>query len=151
MQPEETKQSARAALAAANQARQHLADQARWSWPRHALVGVQIGVLVSGPAFGIPGILAALGFVVITTPLIIWQDRQRDGFFINGYKAGPTRRIAVLIAGSGILLLVAGIALRDWLGWSAAPLVCGGIALLTGTLGSRWWEHVYRQDLDRPA
>lgn len=147
MQQDEAEQ----ALAAVAQAQQRLAGQARWSWPRHALVGLQMGALVGSPAFGIPGIMAALGLVLITTPLIIWRDRQRDGFFVNGYKRGPTRRIAAMIAGSSILLLIAGMWLRDRLDWPLAPLICGAIALLIGTLGSRWWEHVYRQDLDRPA
>lgn len=151
MQPDEAKQTARAALAAANQARQQLAGQARWSWPRHALVGLQLGGLVASPAFGMFGIVVAIVLVVLTTPLIVWIDRRRDGFFVNGYKSGPTRRVAFLIAASGIGLLIAGLVLRDQLGWPAAPLVCGVIALLVGTLGSRWWEQVYRQDLDRPA
>ena len=93
----------------------------------------------------------ALGFVLISTPLIIWHDRRRDGFFINGYKAGPTRRVAMMIAAGSLLLLVAGIVLRDELGWTSAPLACGAAALVAGTLGSRWWERVYRQDLDRPV
>ena len=149
--PDELKQAARAALDAANQARQQLAGQAHWSWPRHALVGLQLGGLVASPAFGLFGIVVAIILVLITTPLIVWFDRRRDGFFVNGYKSGPTRRVAYLMAASGIGLLIGGLALRDRFDWPAAPLVCGVIALLVGTFGSRWWEQVYRRDLDRPA
>ncbi|MCZ8019351.1 hypothetical protein [Novosphingobium sp.] len=150
-QPEELKQAARAALEAANQARQQLAGQAHWSWPRHALVGLQLGAVVASPAFGPYVMIAVLGLVLISTPLVIWFDRRRDGFFVNGYKSGPTRRVAYLMAASGIGLLIGGLALRDRFDWPSAPLVCGVIALLVGTFGSRWWEQVYRRDLDRPA
>jgi hypothetical protein len=95
--------------------------------------------------------IAVLGLVLISTPLVIWFDRRRDGFFVNGYKSGPTRRVAYLMAASGIGLLIGGLALRDRFDWPSAPLVCGVIALLVGTFGSRWWEQVYRRDLDRPA
>ena len=149
--PDELKQAARAALDAANQARQQLAGQAHWSWPRHALVGLQLGGMVASPAFGMFGIVVAIILVLFTTPLIVWFDRRRDGFFVNGYKSGPTRRVAYLIAASGIGLMIGGLVLRDRFDWPAAPLVCGVIALLVGTFGSRWWEQVYRRDLDRPA
>lgn len=149
--PDELKQAARAALDAANQARQQLAGQAHWSWPRHALVGLQLGGLVASPAFGLFGLIAAIILVLVTTPLIVWSDRRRDGFFVNGYKSGPTRRVAYLMAAGGIGLLIGGLALRDGFDWPSAPLVCGVIALLVGTFGSRWWEQVYRRDLDHPA
>lgn len=147
MQPEEAEQ----ALAAVAQARRRLAYQTRWSWPRHALVGLQMSALVASPAFGLIGMLAGLALVLVTTFLIIWHDRRRDGFFINGYKSGPSRRVALAIAGGGVLLLVFGALLRDQLGWWPAPLACGLIALVLGTLGSKWWEQVYRRDLDQPA
>lgn len=128
-------------------ARRGLERHARWSFGRHACVGLIAGSMVAG--FALPGawpiIVAAIG--LMSTALVIARDRRRDGFFVSGYRPGQTRRLtfaAVLLTWGALLVAVV---LRIEFGLVWAPVVVGIVVALAVTASSILWERVYRREL----
>lgn len=138
--------AAREALASVDAVRARMAGRARWSWGRHAAFGATMGGLVASYALPVPQLFIGLGACMLATAAIAWRDRRRDGFFINGYRAGATRRIALTIAATTVLLLLLGMAFKAE--WRWAPLLAGVVAAGAATLGSVAWERAYRREMD---
>lgn len=137
------------ALASVRQAQARLGKRAHWSTGRHAAFGALLGGLVG--SYALPGNLPflGLGLCLAATALVVRRDRARDGFFINGYRAGRTRLITLtvlLVTLSALgLAMFARMALDLW--WP--PILLGVAVAVVGTLGSRMWESAYRADLRR--
>jgi putative exporter of polyketide antibiotics len=138
---------ARRALAALGDTRRRMAQRAHWSLPRHIAAGALIGLLVASYALPTPAQLAALAVVLAATALLVAADRRRDGFFVNGYRAGRTRRVAFLFVGIALTGLIAGIVGKLAYGLVWAPVAAGAIVAVLGTLASLAWERAYRADL----
>jgi hypothetical protein len=138
---------AREALAALQTSRERLAGQARWSLARHASVGAVLGILIA--SYALPMLLQVGTFVLCILVLrwIIVRDRKRDGFFVNGYRPGKTRIVAIAMAVVAVSVLLLALASARLLGLWWAPLVLGALMLPVATLMSLWWERVYRREL----
>lgn len=135
------------ALAAVAETRSRFAQRAHWSLPRHLAVGLLMGLLVASYALPEAGTMAVLGLVILLVLLVIARDRARDGFFVNGYRKGRTRTIALLLAGASILALGAALAGKHLYGMGWAPIAAGAIMVAAGTWASIAWERAYRADL----
>ena len=144
---EQQEKEAERALAALSETRRRVAQRAHWSLPRHMAAGALVGLLVASYALPSPAQFAALAAVLVATALLVAADRRRDGFFVNGYRAGRTRRIAFLFVGIAMVGLIAGIAGKLAYGLVWAPLVAGAVVAVLGTLASLAWERAYRADL----
>src|SRR3569623_510746 len=86
------------ALAALAETRQRMAARAHWSFGRHLSVGLLLGLLAASYAFPPPVTIAASVLALAAVAVIVQRERKRDGFFVNGYRAGRTRRVAVSLA-----------------------------------------------------
>jgi hypothetical protein len=135
------------ALAAVRAARAGVAGRARWSLARHAAFGGLMGGLIASYALPFPASLGGLVLCLALTGVVAATDRRRDGFFVNGYRAGRTRRIAIGIA----LFTIAALALAVWaqgagLWW--VPLVLGVLVFGVATRASIAWERAYQRELE---
>jgi len=138
---------ARSALDAKQFAEAQMARAATCPPWRHGVFGLMMGGLVASPAFEMPvrmGILAAL---LLLIPVIIHSDRKRMGMFINGYRRGKTRVVAIGILVVELSLyavaVVRGLDHHD----SVTPLVLGAAGVVIGTIGSMIWQRVFVREM----
>lgn len=127
-----------------------LAARTRWSLARHAAVGLLLGALIAG--YALPGSLPVMVVVVClgATFAIVGRDRRRDGFFVNGYRPGRTRRITFTLVAIAFAALVSAILLKERYGLDWAPVAIGIVLAVVATIVSIAWERVYRQELEEP-
>jgi len=135
------------ALAAKRAAEAQLARAATCPPWRHAVLGLLMGGLVASPAFDLPIRMAILVVILCSIPLIIHSDRKRLGMFINGYRRGKTRIVAV---GTVIVELalyfvsvVRGLDHND----HTTPLLLGVAGFLIGIAGSLLWQRVFVREM----
>jgi hypothetical protein len=137
----------RSALAAKQYAEAQMARAATCPPWRHAIFGLMMGGLVASPAFEMPIRMSILVIILACIPIIVQSDRKRTGMFINGYRRGKTRIVAI-----GILLvelslyavsIVRGLNHHDHI----TPLVLGAVGVLIGILGSRLWQRVFVSEM----
>ena len=145
--PDIEAEEAKRALAALGETRQRMAQRAHWSLPRHMATGAVMGILVASYALPASTQLAVAAVVLAATALIVAADRKRDGFFVNGYRAGRTRRVAFVFLALAIIGLAAGITGKVVYGLVWAPVAAGAIVAVLGTFASLAWERAYRADL----
>lgn len=132
-------------------ARGMLAARTRWSSARHAAVGLLLGGLIAG--YALPGSWPVVVVVVClaVTVAIVARDRQRDVFFVNGYRTGRTRPITFALAAIAFAALVSAISLKQRYGLDWAPVAIGIVLAIVATIVSIVWERVYRQELEEPG
>jgi len=135
------------ALAAKNVAEAQLARACNCPPWRHAVFGLLMGALVASPAFEIAIRMAILAAILCCIPIIIQSDRKRMGMFINGYRRGKTRVVAI-----GILAVELSMyALSAYYGMElhnmVIPLLLGAAGVLVGIWGSMMWQRVFVREL----
>lgn len=135
------------ALAAKRQAEAQIAKAATCPPWRHALFGLLMGGLIATPAFAFPLRMAILVVILCCIPVIIQSDRKRLGMFINGYRRGKTRIVAI-----GMLLVelcVYSISVYYGLGLNdhVMPLLLGLVGVLIGIAGSLLWQRVFVREM----
>ena len=137
----------RSALEAKQFAEAQMARAATCPPWRHAVFGLMMGGLVASPAFDMPIRISILVVLLALIPIIIHSDRKRMGMFINGYRRGKTRVVAI-----GILIVelslyavsvVRGLNHQD----HVTPLVLGAAGVLIGILGSMLWQRVFVREM----
>ena len=137
----------RAALAAKQHAEAQMARAATCPPWRHAIFGLMMGALVASPAFEMPLRLAILVLMLCCIPIIVQSDRKRMGMFINGYRRGKTRIVAIGILAIELSLyavaVIRGLDHQDHI----TPLVLGAVGVLIGILGSRLWQRVFVSEM----
>ncbi|RST29922.1 hypothetical protein HMF7854_03100 [Sphingomonas ginkgonis] len=135
------------ALTAKQGAERQLADMAMCPpWRHAAFAGLEAGLVVS------PAVPLVLRFVILLAVLfgmgfIVRSDRRRLGVFINGYRRGRTRMVAL-----PLLLLLLGIyGLSVYLGLSRglplASVALAGLAFVVAYQGSVIWQRVFVREL----
>lgn len=138
---------ARSALEAKQLAETQMAKAATCPPWRHALFGLMMGGLVATPAFEMPMRLFVVAFLLAIMPIIVQSDRKRMGLFINGYRRGKTRIVAVGIVIVELSLysisLMLGVDHHD----RVAPLLLGLAAAAIGILGSLLWQRVFVREM----
>ena len=138
---------ARTALEAKHYAEAQMARAANCPPWRHAVFGLLMGGLVASPAFDMPIRMTILVLILCCIPIIIHSDRKRMGMFINGYRRGKTRVVAI-----GILLVelslyavavIRGLDHHD----HTTPLLLGVAGVLIGIAGSMLWQRVFVREM----
>lgn len=138
---------AMSALAAKRDAEAQIARACNCPPWRHAVFGLLMGALVASPAFEFGVRTVILVLILCCIPIIIQSDRKRLGMFINGYRRGKTRLVAV-----GTLLVELSIyAVSVYYGLSldnhVVPLLLGVLGVLVGIAGSLLWQRVFVREL----
>ncbi|MFL6736742.1 MAG: hypothetical protein ACJ8F4_06745 [Sphingomonas sp.] len=135
------------ALAAKQAAEAQLAKAATCPPWRHAVFGLLMGGLVASPAFDFPIRMAILALILCCIPVIIQSDRKRLGMFINGYRRGKTRIVAVGVVIVELALywvsVIRGLDHQDHM----TPLLLGIVAVFIGILGSLLWQRVFVREM----
>lgn len=125
-----------------------LARRARWSLPRHGIVGLMAGSMIAGYALPDGWPVAIAVACLIGTAMVVVRDRRRDGFFVNGYRPGRTRWLTIGIAVLTCGALFGAIVLKARYDLCWAPIVIGVVMVIIVTGTSIAWERVYRQELE---
>ena len=138
---------ARSALEAKHYAEAQIARAATCPPWRHAVFGLLMGGLVASPAFDMPIRMLILVLILACIPIIIHSDRKRMGMFINGYRRGKTRIVAIgILAVELSLYAVAvfrGLDHNDHI----TPLLLGAAGVALGILGSMLWQRVFVREM----
>jgi hypothetical protein len=115
---------------------------------RHAVFGLLMGGLVASPAFDTVTRYAILVAILCCVPVIIHSDRKRMGMFINGYRRGKTRIVAIGILVIELSLyavsLHRGLELHDHI----TPLMLGVAGVAIGIAGSLLWQRVFVREMN---
>jgi len=114
---------------------------------RHAVFGLLFGGLIASVAFNTVGQYAILAVILCCIPLIIRSDRKRMGMFINGYRRGKTRVVALGIL--AVELSLYGVAVHRALdrGDHTTPLALALAGVVIGIAGSYLWQHVFVREM----
>jgi hypothetical protein len=141
---------AAAALEGARAARVRLADKTRCPPYMHAVFGGLLGGLVASEAASDRGTLIIEGIIIVIALTIFVVQRRRLGFFVNGYRRGRTRPVALGIVGVYLLLfsLAAYLKGEDGLHWPALAL--GVLMFGLGTWASVEWQARYQAEMAAP-
>ena len=138
---------ARAALAAKNDTQRQLAAASVCPPWRHAVFGLLFGVLVAAPAFDPPIRYAFIAAIFCAIPLIARSDRKRMGMFVNGYRRGKTRIVAVAVAVVELGIYTFGTYRSIELGDHRTALLLALLAFAIGWIGSVMWQRVFVSEL----
>lgn len=142
--------SAAEALEGVRAINSHIAEQAGCPPMFHVAFGLLMGALVAGQALPVPGSLAVVAVCLAFIALMVRWQRRRLGFFVNGYRRGRTRVVALVVLAMVELLLFGSLWLKvHGLPW--APLAAGGLAAPIAVAGSYVWQAAYRMDLAKTA
>ena len=138
---------ARSALDAKHFAEAQMARAATCPPWRHGVFGLMMGGLVASPAFELPVRMGILVALLLLIPVIIHSDRKRMGMFINGYRRGKTRIVALGILAVELALyfvsVVRGLDHQD----HVTPLLLGIVGVLIGIAGSMLWQRVFVREM----
>ena len=135
------------ALSAKRDAEAQMARAATWPPWRHAAFGLLMGGLVASPAFGLAARTGILVLILACIPVIIHFDRKRMGMFINGYRRGKTRVVAIGILIVELALYVVSVVRGLGMGDHTTPLLLGVAGMLIGTIGSMLWQRVFVREM----
>jgi hypothetical protein len=138
---------ARLALQEAARAHETLARRARPPVWYNAALGLLIGALTAAMAGPTWLLIAAEALFCVGLVLLITAYRRKTGLWINGYRAGRTRVVAVSLAVATAALMLAGVWLKREHGLWQAPLVCAPIVAALVTVAGYVWQAAFRADL----
>ena len=140
--------AAAAALEDARVVRARLAQKVRCPPYMHALFGALYGALVAAQAGSSTLIFEVEGGVIVAGLCMFIWGRKRMGFFVNGYRKGKTRPVALALVAVylAVYSLAAWLKQAQHLAWPA--LVLGALMFVIGTWASVTWQRVFRQELD---
>jgi hypothetical protein len=138
---------AASALEAKKQAEAQMARAASCPPWRHAIFGLMMGGLVASPAFDMPIRISLLVILLALIPIIIQADRKRMGMFINGYRRGKTRIVAIGIVIAELALYAVSVIRSLDHHDHITPLMLGCAGVLIGILGSLLWQRVFVREM----
>ncbi len=141
---------AAAALEGARVAREKMADKTRCPPYMHAVFGALLGGLVASEAASDVGTLVIEGLILVAAIALFVVQRRRLGFFVNGYRRGRTRPVALGVLGVYLLLFsfAAYLKAADGLHWPA--LILGVVMFGLGTWASVAWQARYLAEMAAP-
>jgi len=138
---------AAAALASMRQVKGRMTKGPRWGWKYHFLFGALMGTLMAIQALPIVWRFVGLALSFLAILLIKKWGRDASGRFINGFRRGRTRMVAV-----GLLCIwVPLYALCTWLAFdrqiAMAPIYGGLVMFPVGVFADWLWVKAYDADL----
>ncbi|HLK23227.1 MAG TPA: hypothetical protein VKT30_01070 [Caulobacteraceae bacterium] len=143
----ESDETPRSALNDVAQAQAALADRARAPRWYHPALGLLVAGLIAVQAAGPVIADAYIALFCLGLVLLMQAYRRHTGLWINGWRRGRTRLVALgfAVATSGLLLASVWLRYQPGLGW--APLAAAPVAFVVVTAAGFLWESAYRADL----
>lgn len=139
--------AAAAALDDARAARLRLADKMRCPPYMHAVFGALLGGLVASEAASDRGTLYVEAGIAAAAVLVFVLQRRKLGFFINGYRRGRTRPVALAVIGVYLPLFSLAAYLKGAHGLHWPALALGALMFALGTWGSTVWQARYQAEM----
>jgi hypothetical protein len=134
-------------LAEVDAAHADLAERAKAQVWYHPALGLLIGGIVAAQGLPIAGKIACYLVFAAGLVLLTRAYTRHTGVWINGYRAGRTRWVAVGLAAITTLCMLIAVWLDRERGLVYAPLVFGAIVAVIVTIGGFVWEAAYRREL----
>jgi len=138
---------ARFALAAKSAAEQNLANLSLCPPWRHAAFAGLMASLIAASAVPIPARFAIFALMFVAGGLIYRADRRRLGVFINGYRRGKTRVVALSVLAPILVLHAASTYFGVERHQPAICLILAAVAFVIAYQGSVIWQRVFRLEL----
>ena len=118
---------------------------------RHFAFAALMGTLVACPAVAVPWRFGVLAAILVGVALVIRWDRRRTGMFVNGYRAGRTRKVTFVVLAFCLSLYGISIWFADVRHMALPPLALGLVALVASWIGSRYWCTVFEREMTDDA
>jgi len=143
--------SASQALEEARAARVQVAARLDCPAHMHALVALLMAVMVASQSLPEPLNLFAIAPSLCALVLLVAYQRRRFGFFVNGYRRGRTRWVAISLLLFVEAVLFGSIWLKESWRLALVPLA-GGVVVFPVTLFASYrWQAAYKADLAQAA
>jgi hypothetical protein len=141
------KEEALQALAAKGEVEHNLANLTHCPPLRHAAFGAIVAALVSMPALSLHLRFVALVLIFAAIFLVAQWDKRRLGVFINGYRRGKTRMVAIpmLVVILGLYYTSYYLSTLNKSPWINFAL--GAVAFVVSYVGSMIWQRVFVSEL----
>ena len=137
---------AAAELAVLRSQRAALAERAVQPWWYDALLGLLLFGFVSSYSLDDTWItLAALVVFLLCLRGMMALYRRLTGFWVDGFRRGPTRRAIVVWVVVVLAVLGTGFAAEER--WRGAMVVAGAVLGVGVAVVSRWWTRIYVAEL----
>jgi FlaA1/EpsC-like NDP-sugar epimerase len=138
--------AAEAELAALRSQRAALAERATQPWWYDALLGLLLfGFIASYSVHDNWVTLAAVAVFLLCLRGMMTLYRRLTGFWVDGFRRGPTRRAIVVWVVVVLAVLGTGFAAEER--WRGAMVVAGAVLGVAVVLVSRWWTRIYVAEL----
>lgn len=134
-------------LAEVEAANAALAERAKAPVWYHPALGLLMGGLIAVQGQPISIMLAFYAAYALGLVLLMRAYKRHTGLWINGYRAGRTRWIAVGLAALSSVMGLISIWLFRERGLAVAPFIFGAIVAVIVTIGGFVWEAAFRADL----
>ena len=140
-------EQARLALMAKGAAEQDLARLATCPPWRHAVFAGMMAALVATPAVPLALRFVLLALIFAAIALVVQSDRRRLGVFVNGYRRGKTRLVALPMLALILLLYAASCYFALDRGQPMISLALAAASFVIGYIGSMIWQRVFVREL----
>lgn len=134
------------ALAAMHASRAQLLLKACPPW-RHAVLACLMSGTVAAQALPVKVFFAVMAVVFVSLIVFAVWWRARKGLFINGWRAGPTRRVSLAIFVIYMAVYTPSWLLREEHGLWVAPLIGAAVLFPIAWYASRRWRQVFQAEL----
>ncbi len=135
------------ALSAIRTSRRRLVSASDTPPSRHLAFAALMGTLVAAPAVPLPWRFGVMVAIFVGVALVIRWDRRRTGMFINGYRAGRTRKVTFAMLAFSLGLYGVSVWMADGRHMIWPSLVLGSIATIGCWFGSRFWCIVFEREM----
>jgi hypothetical protein len=134
-------------LAEVQAANTQMAERAKAPVWYHPALGLLMGGLVAAQGQAIPVMIGFYAVFLVGLTLLARAYQRHTGMWINGYRAGRTRWVAVGLAALTTLCMFIAVWLQRERGLAFAPLIFGALVAVIVTIGGFVWEAAFRRDL----
>jgi len=113
----------------------------------HPALGLMVGGLIAVQGSKLTFVGAYYAVFSIGLVMLMAAYKKHTGLWINGYRPGRTRVVAIGLAVTVTLIMWGSLWLQRSAGVTWAMLLGGGIAAVITTAGGFVWEAAFRRDL----